>query len=152
MTVLSEEQVFFGPLIKVCADGKMMLVCDFRDLGDKVECPVVLELLRKCWVIHWEERFFILSVKNNNGMKLNVFMIGRKEDLNNYRVEISVEMKLYWVKNFEKEREEFSCSFTCSPNYFEIENKDDTRGLIISKDMLDDDDCVDVCLSFEKTS
>ena len=100
------------------------------------------------WVIRSEERFFILSVKNNNGMKLNVFMIGRKEDLNNYRVEISVESNLY----FGKEGEEFSCRFTCPPNYFKIENKDDTRGLIIPKDMLDYGDCVDVCVRFEKTS
>ena len=93
-----------------------------------------------------------MSVKINNEAKLNVFMVGRKEDLNNYKVELSVKTKIYWDKNvlFKKEREEFSSSLKCPPNDFEFKNKDNARGLFIPKDMLDDAESVEVCLRFVK--
>ena len=45
-----------------------------QDVKVSLDCEV--KNGSKCWVFRWEERFFILSVKNNNGMKLNVFMTG----------------------------------------------------------------------------
>jgi len=107
---------------------------------------------RKCWVVSSEERFIVLSLKINNEVKLNVFLIGRKEDLNNYKVELSVKTKIYWDQNavFKKEREVLSFSLKYPPNDFEIENKGKAMGLFIPKDMLDDADCVEVCLRFVK--
>ena len=122
--------------------------------GSKLDIKLLLDSegrnSRKCWVVRSEERFFILSVKINNEAKLNVFCICRKEDLNNYKVELSVKTKIYWDKNviFKKEREEFSSSLKCPPNDFEF--KDNARGLFIPKDMLDDAESVEVCLRFVK--
>lgn len=123
--------------------------------GNKHNIPVDLDPeernSRKYWVVRSAERFFVVSVLINNGAKLNVFMIGQKEDLKNYKVEISVKTKIYWYENeiFIKGREEFSSSLKCTPNDFNMENKDNARGLLVPQDILDEAHCVEVTCFFK---
>ena len=43
-TVLPEEQVFFGPLNKVCVDGQMMWVCDFCQKTMLKRCSILIHI------------------------------------------------------------------------------------------------------------